>query len=108
MKKTKDVSDEDEYSADDPEEMEGASEEEWTPEAGAEVSPRYRCFPLSSCLENMPSHFPINRNLLPSSYGTRRDSLAHGNVYAPLFVAKDLSIGIVLIRIPYIFPRAPS
>lgn len=41
MKKTKDVSDEDEYSADDPEEVEGASEEEWTPEAGAEVSPRY-------------------------------------------------------------------
>lgn len=42
MKKTKDVSDEDEYSADDPEEVEGASEEEWTPEAGAEVNPRYR------------------------------------------------------------------
>lgn len=40
MKKTKDVSDEDEYSADDPEEVEGASEEDWT-EAGAEVSPRY-------------------------------------------------------------------
>lgn len=41
MKKTKDVSDEDEYSADDPEEVEGASEEEWTPEAGPEVSPRH-------------------------------------------------------------------
>lgn len=41
MKRTKDVSDEDEYSADDPEEVEGASEEEWTPEAGPDVSPRY-------------------------------------------------------------------
>lgn len=38
MKKTKDVSDEDEYSADDPEEVEGASEEDW--ETGAEVSTR--------------------------------------------------------------------
>lgn len=38
MKKTKDVSDEDEYSADDPEEVEGASEEDWNAEAGAEVS----------------------------------------------------------------------
>lgn len=51
MKKTKDVSDEDEYSADDPEEVGGASEEEWTPEAGAEVSLRHtlhsRATPLS-------------------------------------------------------------
>lgn len=38
MKKTKDLSDEDEYSADDPEEVEGVSEDEWTPEPGAEVS----------------------------------------------------------------------
>lgn len=37
MKKNKDVSDEDEYSADDPEEVDGASEEEWPTEAGAEV-----------------------------------------------------------------------
>lgn len=42
MKKTKDVSDEDEYSADDPEEVEGASEEEWTPEAGAESGAKKR------------------------------------------------------------------
>ncbi|KAG7199352.1 hypothetical protein KM043_018196 [Ampulex compressa] len=42
MKKTKDVSDEDEYSADDPEEVEGASEEEWTPEAGAEGGTKKR------------------------------------------------------------------
>lgn len=42
MKKTKDVSDEDEYSADDPEEVEGASEEEWTPEAGAESEAKKR------------------------------------------------------------------
>ncbi|KAI4482983.1 hypothetical protein M0802_013536 [Mischocyttarus mexicanus] len=42
MKKTKDVSDEDEYSADDPEEVEGASEEEWTPEAGAESATKKR------------------------------------------------------------------
>ena len=41
MKKTKDVSDEDEYSADDPEEVEGASEEDWAPEAGAEVITHY-------------------------------------------------------------------
>lgn len=41
MKKTKDVSDEDEYSADDPEEVEGVSEEDWNAEAGAEVSPRH-------------------------------------------------------------------
>ena len=40
MKKTKDVSDEDEYSADDPEEVEGASEEDWAPES-AEVRPRH-------------------------------------------------------------------
>lgn len=43
MKKTKDVSEEDEYSADDPEEVEGGgSEEEWAQEAGAEVrAPRH-------------------------------------------------------------------
>lgn len=41
MRKTKDVSDEDEYSADDPDEVEGGSEEEWTPDNGAEVSPRH-------------------------------------------------------------------
>lgn len=42
MKKTKDVSEEDEYSADDPEEVEGGgSEEDWAQEAGAEVSPRH-------------------------------------------------------------------
>lgn len=43
MKKTKDVSDEDEYSADDPDEVEEEvpSEEEWTPETGGEVSPRH-------------------------------------------------------------------
>lgn len=39
MKKIKDVSDEDDYEVDDPDdpEVEGASEEEWTPEPGAEV-----------------------------------------------------------------------
>lgn len=37
MKKNKDVSDEDEYSADDPEEVEGGSEEDWLAEAGTEV-----------------------------------------------------------------------
>ncbi|XP_032662983.1 nucleolin-like [Odontomachus brunneus] len=42
MKKTKDVSDEDEYSADDPDEVEGASEEEWTPEAGPESGAKIR------------------------------------------------------------------
>lgn len=42
MKKTKDVSDEDEYSADDPEEIEGASEEEWTPEPGAGAGTKKR------------------------------------------------------------------
>ncbi|XP_043251232.1 uncharacterized protein LOC143341881 [Colletes latitarsis] len=42
MKKTKDVSDEDEYSADDPEEIEGASEEDWTPEAGVEGGAKKR------------------------------------------------------------------
>ncbi|XP_043285388.1 nucleolin-like [Venturia canescens] len=42
MKKTKDVSDEDEYSADDPEEVEGASEEDWNAEAGAEGGAKKR------------------------------------------------------------------
>ncbi|XP_012274415.1 nucleolin [Orussus abietinus] len=42
MKKTEDLSDEDEYSADDPEEVEGASEEEWNPEAGAESGAKKR------------------------------------------------------------------
>lgn len=39
MKKIKDVSDEDDYEVDDPDdpEVEGASEEEWAPEPGAEV-----------------------------------------------------------------------
>lgn len=32
MKKNKEVSDEDEYSADDPEEVEGASDDEWAGE----------------------------------------------------------------------------
>lgn len=48
MKKTKDMSDEDEYSADDPEEVEGVSEDDWAPEPGAEVSPRYRNILYSS------------------------------------------------------------
>lgn len=40
MKKIKDYSDEDDYEVDDPDypEVEGASEEEWTPEAGTEVN----------------------------------------------------------------------
>jgi hypothetical protein len=40
MKKIKDYSDEDDYEVDDPDypEVEGASEEEWTPEPGTEVS----------------------------------------------------------------------
>ncbi|XP_015109371.1 glutamic acid-rich protein [Diachasma alloeum] len=43
MKKNKDVSDdEDEYSADDPEEVEGASEEDWTPELGVEGGTKKR------------------------------------------------------------------
>ncbi|XP_046423838.1 nucleolin-like isoform X2 [Neodiprion fabricii] len=42
MKKTKDMSDEDEYSADDPEEVEGVSEDEWTPEPGAEGGTKKR------------------------------------------------------------------
>lgn len=39
MKKIKDVSDEDDYEVDDPDdpEVEGASEEDWAPEPGAEV-----------------------------------------------------------------------
>lgn len=39
MKKIRDVSDEDDYEVDDPDdpEVEGASEEEWIPEPGAEV-----------------------------------------------------------------------
>lgn len=45
MKKTKDVSDEDEYSADDPEEVEGASEEEWIPETGTEVKTHATLYP---------------------------------------------------------------
>lgn len=40
MKETKDVSDED-FSADDPDEVEGASEEDWAPEAGSEVNKIY-------------------------------------------------------------------
>ncbi|KAF7996614.1 hypothetical protein HCN44_002260 [Aphidius gifuensis] len=39
MKKNKEVSDEDEYSADDPEEVEGASDDEWTGEDGAKKRP---------------------------------------------------------------------
>ncbi|XP_063978516.1 ABC transporter F family member 4-like [Diachasmimorpha longicaudata] len=43
MKKNKDVSDdEDEYSADDPEEVEGASEEDWNPELGVEGGTKKR------------------------------------------------------------------
>ncbi|XP_051163793.1 nucleolin-like [Leptopilina boulardi] len=43
MKKTKDVSEEDEYSADDPEEVEGGgSEEDWAQEAGAEGATKKR------------------------------------------------------------------
>ncbi|XP_011309164.1 VID27-like protein [Fopius arisanus] len=43
MKKNKDVSDdEDEYSADDPEEVEGASEEDWNAELGAEGGTKKR------------------------------------------------------------------
>lgn len=42
MKKIKDVSDDDDYEVDDPDypEVEAASEEEWTPEPGAEVRAR--------------------------------------------------------------------
>ncbi|KAK0162993.1 hypothetical protein PV327_006711 [Microctonus hyperodae] len=42
MKKNKDVSDEDEYSADDPEEVEGGSEEDWLAEAGTEGGAKKR------------------------------------------------------------------
>ncbi|EGI70817.1 PREDICTED: glutamic acid-rich protein-like isoform X1 [Acromyrmex echinatior] len=44
MKKIKDYSDEDDYEVDDPDypEVEGASEEEWTPEAGTEAGTKIR------------------------------------------------------------------
>ncbi|XP_011160435.1 nucleoplasmin-like protein ANO39 [Solenopsis invicta] len=44
MKKIKDYSDEDDYEVDDPDypEVEGASEEEWTPEAGTEAGSKIR------------------------------------------------------------------
>jgi len=42
MKKTKDMSDEEEYSADDPDEVEGGSEEDWAPEAGSEGAAKKR------------------------------------------------------------------
>lgn len=47
MKKIKDYSDEDDYEVDDPDypEVEGASEEEWTPEPGTEVNRHADSFP---------------------------------------------------------------
>lgn len=54
MKKIKDYSDEDDYEVDDPDypEVEGASEEEWTPEAGTEVN-------RHAARSSRPTPFPV-------------------------------------------------
>lgn len=101
MKKTKDVSDEDEYSADDPEEMEGASEEEWTPEAGAEVSPRYSYFrplffspkQLSLLLHRLESSAPLLQSCVKSHRPRSR-------LYAIVRGQSSLSVEIPPLRIP--------